>query len=364
MHGQTVAVESADLDLRRRPYLRIAVIGLAALLAVVPLPKPFVERFYSTFLYIHLQRVITDASNLLAFSLFDVLIVGIIAAWLWALVADIRRRTRVIVRALVRSVVWASALYVVFACLWGFNYRRVKLTDKLETDARGVSQEGARSLAATSIERLNAIYVQEHADSIEPSLAQGFDRAQRELGGVIVAIPGRPKSTLLNPFFRMAGVSGMTDPYFLETLIDDSLLPVERPMVIAHEWGHLAGFADESEASFAGWLTCVHGSAGDQYSAWLFVFQEMMAAVAGEERSELVRRLDPGPREDLRDIAERSRRQVIPSASRISSLVYDRYLRANRISSGVANYGEVAGLLLGVQFDPDWTPQMKPQLKR
>jgi hypothetical protein len=38
--------------------------------------------------------------------------------------------------------------------------------------------------------------------------------------------------------------------------------------------------------------------------------------------------------------------------------VYDRYLRANRIPSGVANYGEVAGLLLGVQFGQDWTPKL------
>jgi hypothetical protein len=351
VHGQTVAVESADL--------KIVSICAAVLLAVMPVPKPFVERFYSTFLYIHLQRVVTGASNLVAFSLFDFLVIGVVAAWLIALAADIRRRKSVTARVLMRSMVWASVLYIAFICLWGFNYRRVKLADKLEIDARGVSQEGALSLAATSIERLNAIYAQAHTDSMEPSLANGFERAQRELGSVTLAIPGCPKKTLLNPFFRWTGVSGMTDPYFLETLIDDSVLPIERPMVIAHEWGHLAGFADESEASFAGWLTCMHGSATNQYSAWLFVFEEMMPMVGDEARPELVRRLAPGPLQDLRAIAERRRRQVNPGASRISSLVYDRYLKANRISSGVANYGEVAGLLLGVQFGPDWTPKLK-----
>ena len=351
-----VAVESSDL--------KIASICAAVLLAILPVPKAFVERFYSTFLYIHLQRVITSASNLAPFSLLDVLIVGIVAAWVTSLWADLRRRKRVTARVLWRSVVWASILYIAFISLWGFNYRRVKLTDKLDVDARGVSQDGARSLAATSIERLNALYSQDqgahaHADSVEPSLANGFNRAQQELGSATTALPGRPKSTLLNPFFRMTGVSGMTDPFFLEILIDDSVLPIERPMVIAHEWGHLAGFADESEASFAGWLTCIHGSEADQYSAWLFVFQEMLPIVSDEARSELVRRLAPGPLQDLRAIAERARRQVNPRASRISSMVYDRYLKANRIPSGVANYGEVAGLLLGVQFGPDWRPKLK-----
>ena len=42
----------------------------------------------------------------------------------------------------------------------------------------------------------------------------------------------------------------MTDPFLLETLIAPDLLEVERPFVIAHEWAHLAGYADESEANF------------------------------------------------------------------------------------------------------------------
>ena len=46
----------------------------------------------------------------------------------------------------------------------------------------------------------------------------------------------------------------MTDPFLLETLLAPDLLDVERPFVIAHEWAHLAGYADESEANFVAWL--------------------------------------------------------------------------------------------------------------
>jgi hypothetical protein len=61
-------------------------------------------------------------------------------------------------------------------------------------------------------------------------------------------------------YFKAAGVEGMTDPFFLETLVAGDLLPFERPFVIAHEWSHLAGFANEGEANFLGWLTCMKGS--------------------------------------------------------------------------------------------------------
>jgi hypothetical protein len=278
----------------------------------------------------------------------------------------VRGWKRIIARALLRSVIWACLLYIAFVCLWGFNYRRVKLTGKLQVDSRTVSAEGAFSFAAIAIDQLNATHDQAHAavpmgfGSIDPDLVNGFYRAQRELGSPTVAIPGRPKATLLNPFFRLTGIEGMTDPYFLEILMDDSVLPVERPAVVAHEWGHLAGYADESEANFVGWLTCIHGSAADQYSGWLFAYEELMPMIHRADRAELLRRLAPGPIEDLTAILLREQRQISPRASRLSSQVYDRYLKANRIQSGVANYGEVIALLLGVQFGPDWTPSRLP----
>ena len=53
----------------------------------------------------------------------------------------------------------------------------------------------------------------------------------------------------------------MTNPFFLEVIINPDLLPFEQPFVLAHEWAHLAGYADESEANFVAWLTCVQGDA-------------------------------------------------------------------------------------------------------
>jgi len=78
--------------------------------------------------------------------------------------------------------------------------------------------------------------------------------------------PGRLKHSLLGPYFRWTGVDGMVNPFGLEVIANPDLLPFERPMTIAHEWGHLAGLANEGEANLAGWLTCMRGSIADQYS--------------------------------------------------------------------------------------------------
>ncbi len=53
----------------------------------------------------------------------------------------------------------AAALYLAFLVMWGFNYRRVPLAEKLQFDAAGVSAEGTRSLAMTTVDRVNALYL-------------------------------------------------------------------------------------------------------------------------------------------------------------------------------------------------------------
>ena len=53
----------------------------------------------------------------------------------------------------------------------------------------------------------------------------------------------------------------MINPFGLEVLVNPDLPLSERPFVAAHEWAHLAGYADESEASFVGWLTCMRADA-------------------------------------------------------------------------------------------------------
>ena len=77
---------------------------------------------------------------------------------------------------------------------------------------------------------------------------------------------------MLSPFFRWATVDGMVNPLGLEVIVNPEVLPVEQPFVIAHEWGHLAGWARESEASYVGWLTCRAGDHAARYSGWLSLY--------------------------------------------------------------------------------------------
>jgi Protein of unknown function (DUF3810) len=348
-------------------------IAAAAAVAFAPLSTSFVERIYSRSAYLRIQRVITFTSNLVPFALFDVLLVATVAAWLTAFGIDLARDRgawlRIATRLVSRTIVWGAGFYLAFLLIWGLNYRRVRLVDKLQFDAHRVSPAGATALAMTAVNELNALYDGAHASgwfaltAISPSLASSFERSQRELGVSTAAVAGRPKTTVLEPYFRRAGVAGMTNPYFLETLVERELLPFERSFVVGHEWAHLAGYADESEANFVGWLTCLRGSTGDQYSGWLFLYEELARAVGPADRIAMSARLAPGPRADLKAIADRLRKQVSPAVSTAGWQVYDRYLKANRVEAGTASYAEVIRLALGARFGPEWTPLLKSGIR-
>jgi hypothetical protein len=128
--------------------------------------------------------------------------------------------------------------------------------------------------------------------------------------------------------------------------------------VLSHEWGHLAGYADESEANFIAWLACARGNERAQYSGWLALFGHSAGALPPAQKRAAFAALDPGPREDLAAIAARyeATSRIVRVAARET---YDRYLKANRVTEGIESYDAVLQLILGTTFDANWTPRLR-----
>ena len=193
--------------------------------------------------------------------------------------------------------------------------------------------------------------------TIRLALKDPMNKALLSLGRPALETASQPKfSLVLTPFFRWAGVTGMINPFGLETIVFPDLLPFERPFVLAHEWSHIAGIADEGEANFVGWLTCVRADVPSQYSGWMHLYWQIAGELRADHRARLWEAVEPGPRRDVEAIVERIRRGQLPLLRSASWRVYDQYLRANRVEEGIRSYGEVLRLLLGTRFTEDGTP--------
>lgn len=345
--------------MRKRPapgWLVLSV--LAAIVVLAPVPALVVETAYARGVYPWLQSGVTFVSNLIPVAVLDILIVGALILAVVRAVLIWRGRRGVVAEAweALRRVLRAAAVIVLlFMFAWGLNYRRVPLGETLAAPPNPGNASlmaaiaDANALAASLRSRLGAdteITYATAAEQLHGPMVEALRTARRPTQ----FRPGRPKfSLILGPFFTWAGVNGMLNPLALESIVHADLLPFERGFVLAHEWAHLAGQADEAEASAIGWLACMKGGPALAYSASLYLILEAGGALQGDARTRAFASLDAGVRADLARIAERMSRQQ-PQVQRAASRVYDEYLKANQVEDGTASYGRALTLILSPDF--------------
>ena len=246
------------------------------------------------------QPSLTALSNSTSFAWFDALVllsVGMTAALWISRLRGLRGKNSIattLAILVVDTVAIAAVLYLWFLCVWGLNYQRQPLREQLDFREDRITSDALRVLAARTVDALNALHPNAHAagwpdfESTPDVLEPAFVRAQRDLALPWTAHAGRPKRTLFNFYFTRVSIDGMTGPFFLETLANGTLLPFERAATVAHEWSHLAGYADESEANFVGWLVCMRGPVSAQYSGWLSLYGTIAGALPRSERDDLI----------------------------------------------------------------------------
>lgn len=342
---------------------RVLIVAAAAVAAIAPIPPAWIERWYSRALYPRLQPAVTYVSSLVPFALLDVAAGVLLVAGAVALAR--RWRASGPRHALSALFAWllvtASVVYLWFLVFWGFNYRRIPLEQKLAYDASRVARGRALDVARVAVEQANALAAEAgRSPGDDRALAQALAEVEQLLGSRAAARPAAPKRSLLTWYFRQAAIDGMTDPFFLEVIVHPELLPFERPITLAHEWAHLAGYADESEASFVAWLTCVRATPAARYSGWLAAYQQLAAVLPREDRAALRAALSPAVAADLAAARERLAK-ASPRVTTAARAAYDTYLRANRIEEGIFNYDLVVRLMLGTQFEQEWRPQLRPR---
>jgi hypothetical protein len=335
---------------------KLLTIAAAGILAAAPLPAHVVERYYADWFYPALQARLTSWSNETGVAIFDFILLFLIATLIVVLWRSVSRAVRqrspaVLLRGVLTLTTLVAVVYVWFAVAWGLNYARTPLEAGIGYDRTRVTASAVRALAERCVVETNRAYTDGHSGgfpevhAIPPSLVSALHDIERKLGRPRATVPGRPKKTLLAPFFRASGTDGMHAPFMLETLLNPDLTPPERPAVLAHEWAHLAGYAPEDDASFVGTLAALKADPGSRYSAWLSLVFETASQLPRDEQRRVLAALEPGPRQDQEAIAARLRSRV-ESVQRVSWQTYDQYLKSQGVQEGIRSYSRVVELLL------------------
>ncbi len=359
----------------RRELGKITPVIVAIVLTFFHLPAAFIERFYANGFYPRLQSLVTPLTNLLPFAIYDGLLLGLIigvpAWWTRRIVcAGKGRRWRTVVHLFINTVVFAATAFVLFQILWGFNYARLPLTQKVAYDDGRINKEAAIQLAQLCIEQANREVETVHQGDF-PTDAEWLRRIQpsynallKELGRPSGITLARAKATLFDKYLESSGISGFINPFGHETIVARGFHSLDRAFTLAHEWAHLAGFATESEASFIGLLALLRSEdAACRYAGWLALYSHIPLRSVLTNTDDATRKalpkFSPPVEADLQAMAEEeSKRQVNEQISEAQWEMYKQFLKAH---NATPNYGELISLVMGTQFKADWSPVLRSE---
>ncbi|MCZ6916064.1 MAG: DUF3810 domain-containing protein [Gemmatimonadetes bacterium] len=365
----------ANRPLRIQRHLGVLGVGVGAFLLfrLFALLPGLVETLYATTVGPLIVQPLSLLVGLLPLALVELVLIFYVT-WLVVLTGrtarEVARRQRDWRNALagggLRMARDAGVMLVGFYALWGFNYARRPLSERLGWPAWNAPEiEALISLAEQSVESTNAAYwaLHETEDAGHPTqdppdlgaldraLETGWQRAAEllDLPGSTSRRYGRVKRLVLTPIVARFGIVGFYFPWTAEATVLWDSPAVTRPASMAHEKAHQRGIGPESEASFLGFVAAsLSPSPHARYSATVFAQQQLLASLARADREvygEVAARRFPGVLRDLADLAEYWR-QFQGVGTAIGRMVNDRYLRANRVQGGVLSYGRSVRLLI------------------
>jgi uncharacterized sulfatase len=241
------------------------------------------------------------------------------------------------------------------------NYQRPPLAETLRLEQRQANAEELEMISRAIVAGINRNYEEARADQTwaeqsrlplgGPQLYDLIETAyQREplLGGDRGGTFGPPKPVYLSRLMSRLGISGIYIPFTGEPNFNAEQPDCDLPYSIAHEKAHQRGFAREDEANFIAFLICVNSAHPyARYSGYLNALSVLgvLNQVSPDRYRELAAQLGAGPRADLKARSAFWQRHL-GKFSQVTRQVNHAYLKANRIRSGVSNYGEFLRLVI------------------
>jgi hypothetical protein len=235
----------------------------------------------------------------------------------------------------------AATAFHGFYIFWGYNYLRPPIEQRLGLDPETFAADTFRTTAALVVSEAVAHRVAvPHWDRAELDriVDAAMSRALQELEGRDPPVVSPLKADWPRGLIARMGGRGVISPLTLEPHVDFDLPPVILPFAAAHEKAHLAGFAGERDANFVAWYALVTADdARLRYAGYLGVVGYFLT----RETRTAARPIEP----DLAKLRDYGARKVSRAASESGLAAYRVFLRANRVESGLADYGRVSGLI-------------------
>ncbi len=320
----------------------------------------WVEKYYSEGVYPIISNFLRRIIGWIPFSVGDVLYFLLLIGFLRFIWLLIQTRMAPFREHLYRLGAFLSLLLLAFHVLWGFNYYRIPLKERLGIESLEYTQKALIEATQQHIETLNSIHhvlVQNDSVAVEipykrREMYRMSSTTYKHLTHDSLDFRFRRKSvknSLLSTPLSYMGFSGYLNPFTGESQVNKRIPKTIFPFTTCHELAHQLGYASEGETNYIGYLACAENV--DMY----FRFSGELAAVRhllynlAQYDKELYKthynQLNIGIRKNIQnnhDFWDSYHTPLEPFFKKF----YDAYLRANRQEEGIHSYNEMVGYLV------------------
>jgi hypothetical protein len=335
---------------------------LAVVVFVFSYFHSFIEKYYSSKVYIQISELQRIVTSIVPFSLGDIcyaaLILIIFLQVVKFVVLVIKRQLslQIFGKSLLKCIKFLLWVYIIFNLFWGLNYARLGIEYQLDLSNNKYSTQELHDITCEILDKLNDSRLALGDSNYQyPSniiiYHQAFDAYQTTKNSFqfLDYKHFSVKPSLLSTMVSYAGYSGYYNPFSGEAQLNTDLPKFITPFVTCHEMAHQLGYASESEANFVGFLTATHSNSPSfVYSAYFDMFmsangelfeQDFYGAYLNlKQLNSLVKR----DRKTYRDYVLGKQNNMQP----VMSKIYDQYLKANQQKSGIKSYNEVIDWLI------------------
>jgi hypothetical protein len=344
----------------KRRVITIAVlIFLIVLLQLLKGYPYLIERYYSQSFYLLICRIFHPVFNLFPFSAGDLVYLAAIAYIIYAVIRlitlVIKKQFKIAGIFVLGLIIGLQAAVLGFYLLWGLNYFRPSAAERLKLNDSNYTTAELTAITKIIIDSANATRahvtaadLQQSNSTIFKTAIQAVQRLSNSSADFLTYSPGI-KLSLFTPLINYLGTSGYYNPFTTEAQMDYQMPVFLRPFVACHEMSHQMGYGAEDEANFVGFLAGIQSK--DRllrYSAYHEALDEFMEDLMLRDSTlhkQLKARVSPAVHNDF--VAERNYWLAYQNrVGAISSLFYDRFLKANNQPQGLQTYNQMVRLVI------------------
>lgn len=340
---------------------------IAALLLIISIKiftfdKLWVERFYSTGVYIYFSKMLRMLFGWIPFSIGDILYF-LAGCWMvWKLVSNfillIKRKITWMVafQKLLKLLLLFAFIYIVFYLFWGINYDRKGVAYQLQISPQQYDASDLLLIQDILLKKLNytkAVLIKNHeqypsTDELIQRAKNSYDLAEKKFPFLVYKSLS-VKSSFYGTLGDYLGFTGYYNPFTGEAQLNTTFPKMLQPYISTHEMAHQLGYAKENEANFVGYLAAV--SSSDtlfHYSTYLDLFlytNREVYYVDSVASHKALSELSVPVKKDLMELRQFDLDHQSVFEPMIN-WIYGKYLKLNNQPKGLHSYNEVVGMLI------------------